>query len=169
MAQSANGNLGTPPYMDIKDEFTLQQCISYIDGETSERLLMLRGIRFLTTTSLDYRLTDILINSEELVIKLFALLQDTDQFQMSFQEKSECLWILTNLACDQAVCFKMLTQWHVYPLIQTLFSQYFVREAETTPSTSLDEFELAFLEQLLWFTANVIADSDKSHVAAFEH
>ena len=24
MAQSANGNLETPPYMDIKDEFTLQ-------------------------------------------------------------------------------------------------------------------------------------------------
>ena len=32
---------------------------------------------------------------------------------------------------------------------------------------SLDEIELAFLEQLLWFTTNVIADSDRSHVDAF--
>lgn len=34
---------------------------------------------------------------------------------------------------------------------------------------SLEEGELAFLEQLLWFTTNIIGDNEYSHVDAFKH
>jgi len=81
-------------------------------------------------------------------------------------EKSECLWILTNLACEGTVCFKMLTQYNFYGLLQDLFTKYFVRAQDAKPEP-LSDPELAFLEQLLWLTTNLIADTDKSHVDAF--
>jgi len=33
----------------------------------------------------------------------------------------------------------------------------------------LDEMKIAYLEQLLWFTSNIIADSDRSRVDAFDN
>lgn len=42
-------------------------------------------------------------------------------FELTFQEKAESLWILSNLAMDAGVCFRYLTQYNVYGLITTLF------------------------------------------------
>lgn len=155
-------------FMSITDEYTLNQCIAYLGAPTSERLLILRGIRILTMSkSLDYKLQEILISSDELLGRLVMLLsEENPDFQPSFAEKSECLWILTNLACEGTVCFKMLTQYQFYGLIQNIFTAHFVRPQETKPEP-LEAPELAFLEQLLWLTTNLIADTDKSHVDAF--
>jgi len=60
--------------MNITDDYTLNQCISYLGAPTSERLLILRGIRILTMTkSLDYKLQEILNSSDELLVRLVML------------------------------------------------------------------------------------------------
>lgn len=124
--------------------------------------MMLRGLRITTVLATNDELIDIMIKSNEIVPKLFSIL--TVQGLLSFPEKSECLWVLTNLACEQHVCFRMLSEWDVYSLITALIETHF-NLSEQSPKP-LDEFELAFLEQLLWFTANVVADQDRSQVDA---
>ena len=93
---------------------------------------MLRGLRILTIEiSADYRLTEILSNNEELVPKLISLLQPG---LLGFKEKSECLWILSNLACDSGVCYKMLTQWNIYSVIFNLFNEHFISPSDAKPA-----------------------------------
>jgi hypothetical protein len=62
----------------------------------------------------------------------------------------------------------MLSKHNVLFYIQNVFTKHFIKETESTP-IALNEVEIRFLEQLLWFTANVVADSDKSRVAALEN
>ena len=117
MAQSVEGSSDSQgvdvSHMEIKDEHTLAQVIEYLDSPqtpSADRLLMLRGIRFLTVAAgNDYKIQEMLLFSDDLIVKLFTLLQGENSHQLSFQEKSECLWVLTNLACEAQVCFKMLT------------------------------------------------------------
>lgn len=120
---------------------------------------MLRGLRYLTVTCQDYRLQNILNESDELLVKLLNLLHG----ELSFVEKSETLWILTNLACEGHICYKLLAEMNIYIVISALFQDHFVKEH----AVDLNEMELAFLEQLLWFTSNIVADSDKSKQDAF--
>ena len=59
----------------------------------------------------------------------------------------------------------MLTQWNVYSLIQTLYRTHFIHDQVEFPSP-LNDQELAFLEQLMWFTANIAADGQRSQADA---
>ena len=52
----------------------------------------------------------------ELSLKLFGLLTCNDM-QMTYTERSECLWILTNISCNPNVSYNMLSQMEVYSLI----------------------------------------------------
>jgi hypothetical protein len=84
----------------IKDEVTLLQMIDYVEkAPPSERLNILIALRILTISSEDYRLFEIVENSQDLILKLCNLLT-SDDMQMTFQDRSECLWILTNLSCN---------------------------------------------------------------------
>ena len=139
--------------------------IDYLEkAPPSERLNILTALRILTISSEDYRLFEMVENSQDLILKLCSLLTSNDM-QMTFQDRSECLWILTNLSCNPQVSYNMLTQWNVYSLIQTLYRTHFIHDQVEHP-TPLNEQEIAFLEQLMWFTANIAADSQRSQADA---
>ena len=61
----------------------------------------------------------------------------------------------------------MINEHNVFGVLQKVFEQYFVQKNESNPI--LPEAELALLEQLLWFSANIIADSDKSRIIALDN
>jgi hypothetical protein len=78
---------------------------------------MIRGLRILTVQQdADYRLTEMLHGSNTLVPKLFGLLT-AESDQISLGERSECLWVLANLACEATVSYRMLTEWDGYSLL----------------------------------------------------
>jgi hypothetical protein len=141
--------------------------IDYLEkAPPSERLNILTALRILTISSEDYRLFEMVENSQDLILKLCSLLTSNDMQQgMTFQDRSECLWILSNLSCNPQVSYNMLTQWNVYSLIQTLYRTHFIHDQVEHPSP-LNEQEIAFLEQLMWFTANIAADSQRSQADA---
>lgn len=59
----------------------------------------------------------------------------------------------------------MVNDYNAVSYIINFFSNTFVKQGETNPMP-LSDIELSYLEQLLWFTANVVADTDKSRVDA---
>ena len=76
--------------------------IDYLEkAPPSERLNILTALRILTISPEDYRLFEMVENSQDLILKLCNLLTSNDMEQgMTFQDRSECLWILTNLSCN---------------------------------------------------------------------
>jgi hypothetical protein len=162
---------GDEPYTLILDESTLLATILNLDLPPSklkspdQRLLDLRGIRHLTVSNTtNYNLTEIVEKHTELTLKLFGLVTCNDM-QMTFSERSECLWILTNISCNPNVSFNMLSQMEVYQVIQTLYRANFVHEESDVPQP-LEKKEIEFLEQLMWFTANIAADCERSQADA---
>jgi hypothetical protein len=84
---------------------------------------------------------------------------------------SESLWILTNLACEQENTQRLFEDFNIIELIGQLFLNNFINFGEANgnsesqdfePSSKLSETHLNLLEQMLWFTGNVAADSDNS-------
>lgn len=66
----------------------------------------------------------------------------------------------------------MINEHGVISLINQLLNQYFIQstdvQSEIQKSNPLSIGEISFLEQLLWFCANITSDSDKSRVEALE-
>ena len=114
------------PHMEIKDISAMAQVIAFLDSpevQSDNRLMILRGLRVTTLSATNIELIDFMIKSNDLVPKLFTLL--SMQGLLSFPEKYECLWILTNLACEMEVCHRMLQEWDVYSIITSLISAHF--------------------------------------------
>ena len=107
----------------------------------NERLLILRGLRYLTVYQNNQILYNLMIQSEMFVPNLFNLLQNQ---HISFSTRAETLWILTNLACENYVANKMIENWSAHQVIVNLFSNNIIKDNEKDPQ--LSEIELNFLE-----------------------
>lgn len=59
-------------------------------------------------------------SSGDLYLKLLHMVHD-HSFELSMQEKSECLWILANLACEPEGSYKLLAEYDAYSVVMKIF------------------------------------------------
>jgi hypothetical protein len=64
----------------------------------------------------------------------------------------------------------LLNEMQVFSVLKELFQYYFIKtdgsDISNSQNSQLNLEEIVLLEQLLWFSANVISDSDASRVEA---
>lgn len=73
---------------------------------------------------------------------------------------SEILWILTNLCCESMIANYLVDEANMFGILENLYKQYFIKDTENPQLLTQDLLNL--LEQILWFTSNILADSDRS-------
>lgn len=87
------------PFIDIKDENSLNELIMHIDlGITNEDLLLIvRTLRLITINYASSAVYKAMLENQFLIAKLMnVLLNDT----LPLDIKAETLWVLTNLSCE---------------------------------------------------------------------
>lgn len=92
--------------------------------QPKERMRVLRSIRNLTITYNHNAPYYELIKDGTLMTKILNMLEDRT---IELDVKSECLWILANLSCEDKPCDYLIKELGVVNVLALLFDMYFVQ------------------------------------------
>eukprot|EP00347_Sterkiella_histriomuscorum_P003385 403364502 len=159
-------------FIEIKDVNQLNQMVHYLgmpNSNAEERLRVLRSIRNLTVTHSQNTPYYYLVENTNCVNSVMTILEDRT---VDFQSKSECLWIISNLACENKVCLAMVEKFGIVAILVTLIETYFIKNSqysnEIHSTQPLSVEELGLLEQMLWCVANISSGSKKTSILFVE-